>query len=1661
MEENTVDSLRLEIESDANDAVAGLERLTKQMVDLQKSLNFDLSSLIGLKNTFADLGKESSIADVVKSVEDLKKATRDKVNLRLDEKSVEEKIDALRAKFKDVGIDFKFSGDSSELEKEIARTESKLNDLFEKEKKKISLGQTEGAWFESLEYDISETLNRLENLRSKLNEVSASSDGLSNVQIHLLNESDEKTLEDYVLNLERYKNIISAGGIEGEDAGTYMPFAEISHDLDSLQEKFPKAIELARQFEDLLRSSANEPAYEEVKFSAEGAENAVANLARSVGQVTAKLSEMSPKVFDDFLSKLSVPPVNTENLKRLESDLDRAEQKYESLKAKFSNALLLHDINSEPVRRIQVEIEKTERTIDGLQSKIQEVKGNAGNVSGLDRFRNILSEISNAALKMAGAFGSGALTVLRNFGGVVKKLIGNLKNLAKSMLGLKGSSKKMNASLSGSLKTLLKYGLGIRSLFVLVNKLRAALVEGFGNLAQFSERVNGSISDVKSGLTTLKNALAAAFEPIVSIVSPILKRFIGMMVSAANSVGMLMAALTGRGYAFKALPVTENYAAALAGVDKNAQKAKKSVNQLLSIDELNIISPDEEIEESAGAGAEKLDPDSMFDVVPIEQKWLDFADWLKDMWGKSNFFELGEMLGQKLLDALRSIPWDSIKEQARKIGRSLATLINGFISVEGLGYEIGKTFAEAVNTGFEFLHDFVRTLDWGGLGTFFAERLNGLFENLDLDLIRSTFVTLAFGISDLINNFVKSLNVNAITTALSSFVNTVVQSLRVFFVTADWESIGETFGTFLSQTIEGIDWTGMGKTLGIVAKSIFEFFDSAITNVKWEEVGYAIRDFLEGIDWTETLSSLGDLIKDALIAAIQVAVAALGGEDALDKLRQNQSSNKEFAESHGLTNEDGNYNPYELRLEQAKEFYENLYGIHKDGQENINESEGEFEENSSGFWNRLADNTAEVQKRMSNDGSEWQKSASTTWDQVVQNEKDAHARLDTDRSQWIAEWGPKFSEAWNTIKEAFSNGWDAVVSWWNGSVVSWWTDSVAPWFTAEKWAEAFGNIKLSLEQKWAELVAWWNSSALVEWWTNDVTPWFSADKWAELFGNIESSLKTAWDQLSSWWESSTLVLWWENNVQPWFTKEKWLELFDAIPQSLNEEWEKVNEKLSGLPQEMFDFGVAIVQGLVDGVKSLFGSAVDTIGEIANGVKDFFADLLGIHSPSTVFEEYGQYVVEGLNRGIANTDSTQIVAAWIASVQAMFAPEKWTPVFSGITQAFQTAWAELTGWFSENAEVWLETVREKFSPEMWSGILLGAYTAFETVFTQIFTYIDAEWALIEANTKNWWTNITTYLNSVFLNLQEYIKLYWTGFYEFINQTWTTLQLDTFEIWTLISEFMLTTFEELRILTEETWTGFYDFISEGWSQIELNTTETWQRISEFYSNTLKNMLSLTEINMKAIKTTSENYMNIINKTIIEKLTNTKIKWYSLWGTFPGAVESAFGQVKGIAESSVSYILDLIGQLASAISGIMSSIGSLGGAIAGAFSGIPSGINLAGGISLNIPGFAGGGMPEKGSLFWANENNKPELVGSIGGRTAVANNDQITNAIAAAVGPAVRQGMLSALSEAAEKGNDKIEVHIDIDGREFLTIMSERDKRNGFNFATGNAGNGFSFA
>lgn len=90
-------------------------------------------------------------------------------------------------------------------------------------------------------------------------------------------------------------------------------------------------------------------------------------------------------------------------------------------------------------------------------------------------------------------------------------------------------------------------------------------------------------------------------------------------------------------------------------------------------------------------------------------------------------------------------------------------------------------------------------------------------------------------------------------------------------------------------------------------------------------------------------------------------------------------------------------------------------------------------------------------------------------------------------------------------------------------------------------------------------------------------------------------------------------------------------------------------------------------------------------------------------------------------------------------------------------------------------------------------------------------------------------------------------------------------------------------------------------------------------------------------------------------------------------------------------------------------MSSVG--GGSLFGGFDFHMPKITIP---KFNFHFFASGGFPDSGQMFFARENGVPEMVGQIGGHTAVANNEQIVEAVASGVRDAMREVLSSQKSD-----------------------------------------------
>lgn len=82
--------------------------------------------------------------------------------------------------------------------------------------------------------------------------------------------------------------------------------------------------------------------------------------------------------------------------------------------------------------------------------------------------------------------------------------------------------------------------------------------------------------------------------------------------------------------------------------------------------------------------------------------------------------------------------------------------------------------------------------------------------------------------------------------------------------------------------------------------------------------------------------------------------------------------------------------------------------------------------------------------------------------------------------------------------------------------------------------------------------------------------------------------------------------------------------------------DKIGEFFAGAAGWLYGVGKAIVQGLVNGIKDMVHAVSDAAGNIADAVKNKVKNLLGIHSPSKVFQDIGMNVTQGFVDGVTNS-----------------------------------------------------------------------------------------------------------------------------------------------------------------------------------------------------------------------------------------------------------------------------------------------------------------------------------------------------------------------------------------------------------------------------------------
>ena len=476
---------------------------------------------------------------------------------------------------------------------------------------------------------------------------------------------------------------------------------------------------------------------------------------------------------------------------------------------------------------------------------------------------------------------------------VSSSIIGGIKKLGSAIAGLNKHGNKNNDIFKKAFRMILRYGLGVRSFYFLFRKLRKALTEGIGELAKAYEPLNASISNIKTALYDLKNSFAAAFAPIIQAVEPALTKFIMMVSEAVTKVGMLIAALTGKQYA-KLATTYQDYAKSLDKSTKSSSKNTKATEEqeeaakelqrtLTGFDDVEILHEDKD--KNNKSSTPDTDTDEVLPTladVPVDDSVNDFVKRLLEAWKNADFYEFGRALGEKIRDALNNIPWDAIKETLRKIAKSIATFLNGFLETPGLFEAVGKTLAQALNSAFEFLLQFAKSFHFDALGEAVGTTIKSALDNIDWSVIYETFRYWGYGLAEALNRFLETPGLfSSLGTTLANAINAIFIGLYSFIISYNAGSIGGAIATFLNNALGNIDWPLIQATLSTLGEKLATEIKTFIEQANWtgeggvgETIGNLFNTaakFVFNFTKEDPFNGLGEKVAGALNTAMATA----------------------------------------------------------------------------------------------------------------------------------------------------------------------------------------------------------------------------------------------------------------------------------------------------------------------------------------------------------------------------------------------------------------------------------------------------------------------------------------------------------------------------------------------------------------------------------------------------------------------------------------------------------------------------------------------------------------------------------------------------------------------------------------------------------------------
>lgn len=305
-------------------------------------------------------------------------------------------------------------------------------------------------------------------------------------------------------------------------------------------------------------------------------------------------------------------------------------------------------------------------------------------------------------------------------------------------------------------------------------------------------------------------------------------------------------------------------------------------------------------------------------------------------------------------------------------------------------------------------------------------------------------------------------------------------------------------------------------------------------------------------------------------------------------------------------------------------------------------------------------------------------------------------------------------------------------------------------------------------------------------------------------------------------------------------------------------------------------GKAISDGLSVGIDLL--EAAKSGKNIGDEFLKSFKKNMGIHSPSTVMKQQGEYLIQGLINGVSGMK------------------EKFLKSFDDIRTNISKTWEEAK---KKTTEAWT-TISNKVS-ETWGNMKSWA----SEKFSAIKNSVTGAWDKAKEKTTSAWTSISNKVSEAWGNIKSWAADKFGAIKKSVTDAWEKAKSSTNSAWKTISQKVSETWGNMKSWASDKFSKIKTSITDAWDKAKTKTQSIWgeggipSKISGAWSN--------------------------IKKTISGALTGENGIVGKLSAAWANIKSTASGMWKQIADSILSPIKKAVNGVITGINWVLGKVGS----------------------------------------------------------------------------------------------------------------------------------------